>query len=220
MTEETDDKLRVLGEQLAQLRKEHVQTRKGSLYVMRNTGFLLLVLGGVFFIGGYSSADAVRGMIGVMGTLMLPFGIWSVAWSLRPMAERIMTIASCASRETHHVSTTTIMPDSKKSNPGRYPMTEETDRKMQKLEAELALLCKENAATRYGWLFLLRATGFLFMAIAGVFFLGGHGSSDALKPLFEILGTLTLVLGLWCTGWSLRPVAEMVMTTASRGKVA
>jgi hypothetical protein len=219
MTEETDGKLRALEEQIAVLRSEHLRTRNGSLCVMRNTGFLLLVLGGVLFLGGHGSADAVMGMVGVMGILMLPLGIWFVVWSLRPMAERIMTVAPCANCETPHASTRGTISESEKSNPGRYPMTEETDRKMQELEAGLALVRKENAATRYGWLYLLRTTGFLFMAIAGVFFLGGHGSSNALKPLFEILGTLTLVLGLWCMGWSLRPVAEMAMTAASGRKV-
>jgi protein-S-isoprenylcysteine O-methyltransferase Ste14 len=104
-------------------------------------------------------------------------------------------------------------PDFKRT-PARKPVNEDIDRKLQKLEAELALLRRENDNTRTGWLTVMRNTGFLFLALSAVFLLGGHGSSNALRSMFEILGTLTLVLGLWSLLWSWRPVAEMVMVSA------
>ena len=94
-----------------------------------------------------------------------------------------------------------------KRSPARKPVNEETERKLQKLEAELALLRKEQESTRAGWLTLMRNTGFLFIALSAVFLLGGHNSSNTLKSMFDILGTLTLVLGVWSVGWSLRPMA-------------
>ena len=109
-----------------------------------------------------------------------------------------------------------------KRAPARKPMSEDADRKLQKLEAELVLLRREHERTRAGWLTVMRNTGFLFLALSVVFLLGGHngaiGSSNALKSMFEILGTLTLVLGLWSLVWSWRPVAEMVMISVAREK--
>jgi hypothetical protein len=100
----------------------------------------------------------------------------------------------------------------------RKSINEETDHRLQKLEAELALLRNEHTRTREGWLYLLRNTGFLFLALSAVFLLGAHGSSNALKSMFEILGMLMLALGLWSVGWSFTPVAEMAMTAASASK--
>jgi hypothetical protein len=94
-------------------------------------------------------------------------------------------------------------------------VNEETDRRLQKLEAELALLRREQERTRAGWLTMMRNTGCLLLALSAVFLFGAHGSSNALKSMFEILGTLMLVLGLWSVGWSFTPVAEMAMTAAS-----
>ena len=99
-----------------------------------------------------------------------------------------------------------------KRAPLERPTNEEIDRKLQRLEAELALLRRENENTRAGWLTVMRNTGYLLLALSAVFLLGGHGSANALKSMFEILGTLTLVLGLWSVGWSLRPVAGKWMT--------
>ena len=108
-------------------------------------------------------------------------------------------------------------PDFKRT-PARKPMNDDLDRKVQKLEAELALLRREHEQTRAGWLTVMRNTGFLFLALSAVFLLGGHNSSNALKSMFEILGTLTLVLGLWSVVWSFRPVAGLVMTSAATTK--
>jgi hypothetical protein len=108
-------------------------------------------------------------------------------------------------------------PDFKRT-PARKPVNEDIDRKLQKLEAELTLLRREHERTRAGWLIVMRNTGFLFLALGAVFLLGGHNSSNALKSMFEILGTLTLVLGLWSLVWSWRPVAEMAMISAASGK--
>ena len=105
-----------------------------------------------------------------------------------------------------------------KRSPARKSINEETDRRLRKLEAELALLRDEQARMRAGWLYLIRHTGFLLLALSAVFLLGAHGSSNALKSMFEILGTLTLVLGLWSAGWSFTPAAEMAMTAASQKK--
>lgn len=91
--------------------------------------------------------------------------------------------------------------------PARKSVSEEADRKLQELEAELALLRKEHETTRAGWLYLMRNTGFLLLALSALFLLGGHSSSNALRSMFEIMGTLTLVLGLWSVGWSW-PMAE------------
>ena len=97
-------------------------------------------------------------------------------------------------------------------------MNEDIDRKLQKLEVELALLRREHENTRAGWLTVMRNTGFLFLALSAVFLLGGHSSSNTLKSMFEILGTLTLVLGLWSLFWSFKPVAGLVMMSATSGK--
>jgi hypothetical protein len=105
-----------------------------------------------------------------------------------------------------------------KRRPARKSINEEADRRLQKLEAELALLRNEQARTRAGWLYLMRNTGFLFMALSAVLLFGAHGSSNALKSMFEILGTLMLALGLWSVGWSFTPVAGMAMTAASASK--
>jgi protein-S-isoprenylcysteine O-methyltransferase Ste14 len=103
-------------------------------------------------------------------------------------------------------------PDYKRAPaPVKKPAGGETDRRLHKLEAELALLRNENAKTREGWLFLMRNTGFLLLALSTVFLLGAHASSNALKSMFEILGTLMLVLGLWSLAWSWRPVAEKLV---------
>ena len=112
-------------------------------------------------------------------------------------------------------------PDYKRAPaPVKKSAGEETDRRLQKLEAELALLRDENTRTSEGWLYLMRHTGLLLLALSTVFLLGAHGSSNALKSMFEILGTLMLVLGLWSVAWSWRPVAEMAMTAASQKKAA
>ena len=74
-----------------------------------------------------------------------------------------------------------------------------------------ALLDREPGPSREGWLYLMRNTGFLLLALSTVFLLGAHGSSNALKSMFEILGTLMLVLGLWSVAWSWRPVAEKLV---------
>ena len=105
-----------------------------------------------------------------------------------------------------------------KRAPARKPVNEDLERKLQKLEAELVLLRRENENTRAGWLTVMRNTGFLFLALSAVFLLGGHNSSNALKSMFEILGTLTLVLGLWSLVWSFKPVVGLVMTSAVSGK--
>ena len=109
-----------------------------------------------------------------------------------------------------------------KRAPARKPVNEDLERKLQKLEAELVLLRRENENPRAGWLTVMRNTGFLFLALSAVFLLGGHngaiGSSNALKSMFEILGTLTLVLGLWSLVWSFKPVVGLVMTSAVSGK--
>ena len=103
-------------------------------------------------------------------------------------------------------------PDYKRTPaPLKKPAGEEADRRLQKLEAELALLRDENTRTREGWLYLMRNTGFLLLAPSTVFLLGAHGSSNALRSMFEILGTLMLVLGLWSVARIWRPGSEKLV---------
>ena len=108
-------------------------------------------------------------------------------------------------------------PDFKRT-PATKPVSQDLDRKLQKLEAELALLRREHENTRAGWLTVMRNTGFLFLALSAVFLLGGHSSSNTLKSMFDILGTLTLVVGVWSLFWSFKPVAGLVMMSATSGK--
>ena len=108
-------------------------------------------------------------------------------------------------------------PDFKRT-PATKPVKEDLDRKVQKLETELAMLRREHENTRAGWLTVMRNTGFLFLALSAVFLLGGHSSSNTLKSMFDILGTLTLVVGVWSLFWSFKPVAGLVMMSATSGK--
>lgn len=99
MTEaDIENEFRSLKAQLAALQEEHAKTRFGWLYWMRNTGFLLLVFGISVFFGVLQShtrieSNPVAMTLGVMAIFMLVLGLWLAAWSLRPLAERIMKVA-------------------------------------------------------------------------------------------------------------------------------
>ena len=99
MTEaEVENELEYLKAQLATLKEEHAKTRFGWLYFLRNTGFLLLVFGIVFFCGVLQSHAKIESSpIGqtfvLMAIFMLIFGAWFSAWSLKPLAERMMKVA-------------------------------------------------------------------------------------------------------------------------------
>lgn len=99
MTEaEIENELQDLKAQLANLREEHAKTRYGWLFWMRNTGFLLLVFGiSVFFGVLQSHAKIESNPVGValvlMAIFMFVLGLWLAAWSLRPLAERMMKVA-------------------------------------------------------------------------------------------------------------------------------
>jgi amino acid transporter len=99
MTEaEVENELEYLKAQLAALREEHAKTRAGWLYWLRNTGFLLLVFGITFFFGVLQShakieSSPIGQTIVLMAILMLLFGAWLAACSLKPLAERIMKVA-------------------------------------------------------------------------------------------------------------------------------
>jgi len=99
MTEaEIENELQSLKAQLAALQEEHAKTRFGWLWWMRNTGFLLLVLGisvffGVLQVHGKIESNPVAMTLGLIAIFMFLFGVWLAAWSLRPLAERIMKTA-------------------------------------------------------------------------------------------------------------------------------
>jgi hypothetical protein len=99
MTEaEIESELQNLHFQLVLLQEEHAKTRFGWLYFLRNTGFLLMVLGISMFIGvlqvhGKIESNPVAMTLGLMGTFMFLIGVWVAIWSLRPLAERLMKVA-------------------------------------------------------------------------------------------------------------------------------
>ena len=99
MTEaEVENELQSLKAQLAALQEEHAKTRFGWLWWMRNTGFLLLVLGisiffGVLQVHGKIESNPVAMTLGLMATFMFLLGAWLAACSLRPLAERILKTA-------------------------------------------------------------------------------------------------------------------------------
>jgi len=103
MTEaEIKNELQNLQFQLVLLQEEHAKTRFGWLYWMRNTGFLLLVLGISMFFGIWKAAlnphvnietNPLVASLGLIGIFLFGFGLWLVAFSLRPLAERLMKTA-------------------------------------------------------------------------------------------------------------------------------
>jgi hypothetical protein len=99
MTEaEIENELQTLKAQLALLQEEHAKTRFGWLYWLRNTGFLLMVLGIAVFLGvlqvhGKIESNPVAMTLGVMAIFLFLMGAWVAMWSLRPLAERIMKVA-------------------------------------------------------------------------------------------------------------------------------
>jgi hypothetical protein len=99
MTEaEIESELQTLKSQLAALQEEHAKTRFGWLYWLRNTGFLLMVLGlaifaGVLQVHGKIESNPVAMTLGVMAIFLFLMGVWVAMWSLRPLAERIMKVA-------------------------------------------------------------------------------------------------------------------------------
>jgi hypothetical protein len=99
MTEaKVENELEYLKAQLAALKEEHAKTRFGWLYWLRNTGVLLLVLGIAFFFGVLQSQAKIESSpigqtIVLMAILMLIFGAWLAAFSLRPLADRMMKVA-------------------------------------------------------------------------------------------------------------------------------
>jgi hypothetical protein len=95
---EVENELENLKMQIVLLQEEHAQTRFGWLWWLRNTGFLLLVLGIAFFFGilkspGKIESSPIGFTLVMMATFMLIFGAWFVAFSLRPLAERLMKTA-------------------------------------------------------------------------------------------------------------------------------
>jgi len=99
MTEaELESELENLKAQLMLLQEEHAKTRFGWLYLLRNTGFLLLVLGISMFFGvlqahGKIESNPVGQMFIMMAIFQLLFGAWLAAWSTRWLAERMMKVA-------------------------------------------------------------------------------------------------------------------------------
>jgi hypothetical protein len=99
MTEaEIESELQNLQFQLVLLQEEHAKTRFGWLYFLRNTGFLLLVLGismffGVLQVHGKIESNPVAQMFVMMAIFQILFGVWLAAWSTRPLAERLMKVA-------------------------------------------------------------------------------------------------------------------------------
>jgi hypothetical protein len=105
---------------------------------------------------------------------------------------------------------------------GVVPMTEEEiKRELRNLKEQLALLQKEHAKTRNGWLYSLRNTGFL-LTVFGVALLLGVWESQAklnsnpVAITFAVMAIFMLALGLWLWFWSLQPLAERMMRVASR----
>jgi len=99
MTEaEIESELQGLKAQVALLQEEHAKTRFGWLYWLRNTGFLLMVLGismfaGVLQVRGKIESNPVAMTLGLMAIFMFLIGVWVAIWSLRPLAERLMKVA-------------------------------------------------------------------------------------------------------------------------------
>lgn len=97
---------------------------------------------------------------------------------------------------------------------------EEMERELHGLQEQLALLQKEHAKTRNGWLYGMRNTGFLLSVFGVAFLLGVWESHPVANPnpivtTFVIMAVLMLVLGAWLWLWSLRPMAERMMRAAS-----
>jgi hypothetical protein len=95
MTDETDHELQDLKQQLSLLQREHARTRNGWLNWIRATGQLLLVFGAALLFGvlishGNPASNPVAATFGVMAIFMLLLGLWSLVWSLQPMAEKLM----------------------------------------------------------------------------------------------------------------------------------
>jgi Na+/melibiose symporter-like transporter len=93
MDHELRDEMQELKRQLARLQLEHAKTRNGWINWMRATGLLLVMFGASFLVGVLSSkhpSTAIGTTFAIMAVVMLVLGAWSLAWSLRPIAERMM----------------------------------------------------------------------------------------------------------------------------------
>jgi hypothetical protein len=107
MTEgEIEQELQAIKEQLARLQEEHAKTRNGWLYWLRNTGLLLMLFGAAVFAGVLKShakidSSPVGISLTVIALFMFVLGLWLLAWSCWPKAERIMRVAGTRSRWRH-----------------------------------------------------------------------------------------------------------------------
>lgn len=95
-------------------------------------------------------------------------------------------------------------------------MSEETDREIQQLKQQLALLQQESARTRTGWLNWMRMTGFLLVVYAASVFTGvlsAHSKveSNPVAIALVISAIFMAACGGWCLLWSNRGMAEKLM---------
>ncbi len=98
-------------------------------------------------------------------------------------------------------------------------MSEESDRELQELKQQVALLRQENAATRTGWMKWMRATGVLLLLYGGGLLLGVLQSHAKLEhsPVAISFGIMAIFLaasGGWCLLWSFRWMTEKLMKPA------
>jgi hypothetical protein len=105
MTDETDRELQDLKQQLSLLQREHARTKNGWLNWIRSTGQLHLIFGTALLFGvltshGNPASNPVAATLGVMAIFMLVLGLWSIVWSLRPMAEKLMKADATSRKAT------------------------------------------------------------------------------------------------------------------------
>jgi protein-S-isoprenylcysteine O-methyltransferase Ste14 len=98
-------------------------------------------------------------------------------------------------------------------------MSAESERELQELKQQVALLQRENARTRTGWLNWMRATGLLLSVYAGSILLGvlkmqGKVETNPVAISFVITALFMAACGGWCLLWSFRWMAEKLMKAA------
>lgn len=90
---------------------------------------------------------------------------------------------------------------------------------MQELKRAVALLQRENARTRTGWLNWMRATGLLLSIYASsillvVLKMHGKIETNPVAISFVITALFMAACGGWCLLWSFRWMAERLMKAA------